>query len=49
MRMDNKSVLFFILIIQISFLFSQDSAAVTNNENSLYVLHDNMQLKKKIL
>ena len=49
MRMDNKSVLFFILIIQISFLFSQDSAAVTNNENSLYVLPDNMPLQTKLL
>ena len=47
--MDNKSVLFFILIIQISFLFSQDSAAVTNNENSLYVLPDNMPLQTKLL
>ena len=49
MRMDNKSVLFFILIIQISFLFSQDSAAVTNNENSLYILPDNMPLQTKLL
>tara|TARA_B100001175_G_scaffold311415_1_gene315821 strand:- start:2972 stop:3604 length:633 start_codon:yes stop_codon:yes gene_type:complete len=47
--MDNKTVLFFIMIVQITMLYSQNDTAVINKETSLYTLPDKMPLQTKIL
>ena len=47
--MDNKTVLFFIMIVQITMLYSQNDTAVINKETSLYALPDKMPLQTKIL
>ena len=48
MRMDNKTVLFFLFIMQLTMLHSQNNAAI-DGENSLYMLPDNMPLQTKLL
>ena len=48
MRMDNKTVLFFLFIMQLTMLHSQNNAAV-DGESSLYMLPDNMPLQTKLL
>ena len=48
MRMDNKTVLFFLFIMQLTMLHSQTNAAV-DGESSLYMLPDNMPLQTKLL
>ena len=48
MKMDNKTLLFFLFILQLSLLFSQDDTII-DEENSIYILPDNMPLKTKLL
>ena len=48
MRMDNKTVLFFLFIMQLTMLHSQNNAVV-DGESSLYMLPDNMPLQTKLL
>ena len=48
MRMDNKTVLFFLFIMQLTMLHSQNNASV-DGESSLYMLPDNMPLQTKLL
>jgi hypothetical protein len=49
MRMDNKTVLFFFIILQLTLLYSQNDSVVVDKESSLYILPDNMPLQTKIL
>jgi hypothetical protein len=46
--MDNKTVLFFLFIMQLTMLHSQNNAVV-DGESSLYMLPDNMPLQTKLL
>ena len=48
MKMDNKTLLFFLFILQLSLLFSQDDTII-DEENSIYILPDNMPLQTKLL
>ncbi|MDP6878909.1 MAG: hypothetical protein QGI18_09945 [Candidatus Marinimicrobia bacterium] len=47
--MDNKTVLFFFIILQLTLLYSQNDSVVVDKESSLYILPDNMPLQTKIL
>ena len=48
MKMDNKTLLFFLFILQLSLLFSQDDTII-DEESSIYILPDNMPLQTKLL
>ena len=48
MKMDNKTLLFFLFILQLSLLFSQDDTII-DEENSIYILPDNMPFQTKLL
>ena len=48
MKMDNKTLLFFLFILQLSLLFSQVDTII-DEENSIYILPDNMPLQTKLL
>ena len=48
MKMDNKTLLFFLFILQLSLLFSQDDTII-DKESSIYILLDNMPLQTKLL